>query len=164
MQVDELSNVNPAFLPGRIPGAGGSPVIAFGAPSIYFAEEFTAGERRIEVLEGSLRIVRDSDMREFVRKVYSGSYGVRRGQRVLFITERAVFKLGEGGLELVKVAPGVDLEKDVLAKMEFKPRVARNLEYVSRELFSEKLMNLRSLQPQVFKPCIAWSLGGFRWI
>jgi acyl CoA:acetate/3-ketoacid CoA transferase len=149
MQIDELGNVNPAFLPGRMPGAGGFPVISFGAPTIYFAGEFTAGDRTIEISNGALRIVSDGVIRKFVRRaykmVYSGKYGVKRGQRVFIVTERAVFRLGEDGLELIEIAPGVDLEKDVLAKMEFKPKIARNLEYMGRELFSEKLMNLRAL-------------------
>lgn len=155
MQVDELGNVNPAFLPGRIPGAGGFPVISFGAPTIYFAGEFTAGKRTIEVSNGSLRIVKDGDTRKFVKRVYkivySGSYGIKRRQRVFIVTERAVFRLGEDGLELVEIAPGVDLERDVLARMEFKPKIARNLEYMSKELFSEKLMNLRALVTEGLK-------------
>jgi acyl CoA:acetate/3-ketoacid CoA transferase len=149
MQVDESGNVNPAFLPGRMPGAGGFPVIAFGAPNLYFAGEFTAGERRIEVSEGTLKIIKDGKVSKFVKKVYkivySGSYGVKKGQKVLFVTERAVFKLGDDGIELVEVAPEVDIEKDILAKMEFKPRIPNNVAYMSRELFSEKPMNLRNL-------------------
>ncbi len=149
MQVDESCNVNPAFLPGRMPGAGGFPVIAFGAPNLYFAGEFTAGERRIEVSEGTLKIIKDGKVSKFVKKVYkivySGSYGVKKGQKVLFVTERAVFKLGDDGIELVEVAPEVDIEKDILAKMEFKPRIPNNVAYMSKELFSEKPMNLRNL-------------------
>ena len=149
MQVDESGNVNPAFLSGRMPGAGGFPVIAFGAPNLYFAGEFTAGERRIEVSEGTLKIIKDGKVSKFVKKVYkivySGSYGVKKGQKVLFVTERAVFKLGDDGIELVEVAPEVDIEKDILAKMEFKPRIPNNVAYMSRELFSEKPMNLRNL-------------------
>ncbi len=155
MQVDELGNVNPAFLPGRMPGAGGFPVISFGTPTIYFAGEFTAGERAIEVSNGSLRIVKDGDTRKFVKRVYkivySGSYGIKRGQRVFIVTERAVFRLGEDGVELIEIAPGVDLERDVLAKMEFKPKIARNLEYMSKELFSDRLMNLRALVTEGLK-------------
>lgn len=149
MQVDESGNVNPAFLPGRMPGAGGFPVIAFGAPNLYFAGEFTAGERRIEVSGNTLRIVRDGSVSKFVKKVYrvvySGGYGIVKGQRVLFVTERAVFRLCEDGLELIEVAPEIDIEKDIFAKMEFKPKISSNVEYMSKELFSENQLNLRSL-------------------
>lgn len=149
MQVDELGNVNPAFLPGRMPGAGGFPVIAFGAPNLYFAGEFTAGERNIEISGNTLRIVKDGKVKKFVKRVYkvvySGSYGIERGQKVLFITERAVFKLGRGVLELIEVAPEIDIEKDILTRMEFEPRIPSKIEYMSKELFSEKPMNLRSL-------------------
>lgn len=149
MQVDELGNVNPAFLPGRMPGAGGFPVIAFGAPNLYFAGEFTAGEREIKISGNALRIVKDGKVKKFVKKVYkvvySGSHAIERGQRVLFITERAVFRLVKGALELIEIAPEIDIEKDILAKMEFKPRIPSNIECMSKELFSEKPMNLRSL-------------------
>ncbi|MEO3992775.1 MAG: CoA-transferase [Desulfurococcaceae archaeon TW002] len=149
MQVDELGNVNPAFLPGRMPGAGGFPVIAFGTPHLYFAGEFTAGERKIEVSGNSLKITKDGSVSKFVKRVYkvvySGSYGIKKKQKVFFITERAVFELGERGLELIEVAPEIDIEKDILAKMEFKPRIPSNIKYMSKDLFSEKPLNLRSL-------------------
>jgi len=149
MQVDKSGNVNPAFLPGRMPGAGGFPVIAFGAPNLYFAGEFTAGERKIEVSENALKIIKDGDISKFVERVYkvvyNGSYGVEKGQKILFVTERAVFRLGKDGIELIEIAPEVDIEKNILAKMEFKPRIPSNVEYMSKELFSEKTLNLRNL-------------------
>lgn len=149
MQVDEAGNVNPAFLPGRMPGAGGFPVIAFGAPNLCFAGEFTAGERKIEVSGNLLKIIKDGNVSKFVKRVYkivySGSYGIKKGQKVLFITERAVFKLGEEGIELIEVAPEVDVDKNILAKMEFKPKIPRNIKYMNKELFGEKPLNLRNL-------------------
>ncbi|MCX8185377.1 MAG: CoA-transferase [Sulfolobales archaeon] len=149
MQVDSHGNVNPAFLPGRMPGAGGFPVIAFGAPNLYFAGEFTAGERVIEVLDTHLEIVKDGEVAKFVKKVhkivYSGSRGVERGQRVYYITERAVFKLTQSGFELIEIAPGVDLEKDILTKMEFEPRISRKLREMDRKLFDRKPMGLREI-------------------
>ncbi|MCS7099667.1 MAG: CoA-transferase [Sulfolobales archaeon] len=149
MQVDSHGNVNPAFLPGRMPGAGGFPVIAFGAPNLYFAGEFTAGDKIIDVSGSRLRIVRDGEKVKFVRKVhkivYSGHLGVMRGQRVLYITERAVFRLTRSGLELVEVAPGVDVEKDVLGRMEFEPRVSGEVREMDRRLFDEKPLGLREI-------------------
>ncbi len=149
MQVDESGNVNPAFLPGRIPGAGGFPVIAFGTPNLYFAGEFTAGERKINVSENTLKIIKDGNISKFVKRVYkvvySGSYGIKKGQKVLFVTERAVFRLGKEGIELIEIAPEIDIEKDILSKMEFKPRIPSSIEYMSKDLFNEKPLNLRSL-------------------
>lgn len=155
MQVDKDGNVNPAFLPGRMPGAGGFPVIAYGAPRLYFTGEFTAGNRKIEVVNDGLKIVKDGEISKFVRSVYkivySGTYGIKRGQQVYFITERAVFKLAEKGVELVEVAPGIDLEKDILAKMEFEPNISPNLKEMDRELFMEKPLGLRDLITKTLK-------------
>ncbi|MEM2021589.1 MAG: CoA-transferase [Zestosphaera sp.] len=155
MQVDRSGNVNPAFLPGRMPGAGGFPVIAFGAPRLYFAGEFIAGNRKIEVLNSGLRIVKDGEVSKFVRSVYrivySGAHGVKRGQLVHFITERGVFKLTEKGMELVEVAPGIDIEKDILAKMEFEPSISASLREMDNELFMEKSLGLRDLITRALK-------------
>ncbi len=97
----------------------------------------------------TLKIIKDGKISKFVKRVYkivySGSHGVKKGQKVLFVTERAVFKLGDKGIELIEVAPEVDIEKDILAKMEFKPRILNNVEYMNKELFNDKPMNLRSL-------------------
>ncbi|MEM0196589.1 MAG: CoA-transferase [Sulfolobales archaeon] len=148
LQVDPQGNVNSAFLPGRMPGAGGFPVIAFGAPNLLFAGEFTAGNRQVRASSNGLEIIKDGDVIKFVGKVYkvvySGPHGVSRGQNVLFITERAVFRLTEGGLELVEVAPGVDIDKHILSKMEFKPKISKNLREMSKELFNEKPIGLRN--------------------
>ncbi|MEM2307646.1 MAG: CoA-transferase [Sulfolobales archaeon] len=149
LQVDPQGNVNPAFLPGRMPGAGGFPVIAFGAPNLLFAGEFTAGSRQVKTSSGGLEIIDDGDVIKFVKRVYkvvySGSHGVLRGQNVLYITERAVFRLTEGGLELVEVAPGIDIDKHILSKMEFKPKISRNVREMNKELFYEKPIGLRNI-------------------
>lgn len=148
MQIDKYGNVNPAFLPGRTPGAGGFPVIAYGAPILLLAGEFTAGDRRIEVSSGVLRIVNDGTVVKFVDRVYraaySARYGLARGQRVWVITERAVFVFGDRGMELVEVAPDIDIEKDIIARMEFKPSISSRLELMDKRLYSEELMGLRN--------------------
>jgi propionate CoA-transferase len=147
LQVDELGNVNPSYLPGRLPGPGGFPVIADGAPRLYFAGEFTAGKRDIKVGDGKLLIVSDGTILKFIKRVYkvfwNSREGLKRGQKVLYITERAVFKLAEDGVRLVEVAPGVDLEKHVLGKMEFKPIIDK-YEEMDRELFREEPLNIIS--------------------
>ncbi|MDA4120356.1 MAG: acyl CoA:acetate/3-ketoacid CoA transferase, partial [Thaumarchaeota archaeon] len=91
LQVGENGDVNPSMLPGRIYGPGGFPVIAGGSPRIYFAGAFTAGESKIEVMEGKIRISRDGRIEKFVRKVYrnffSGNQALRFGKEVAYFTE-----------------------------------------------------------------------------
>ncbi|MDA4119084.1 MAG: acyl CoA:acetate/3-ketoacid CoA transferase [Thaumarchaeota archaeon] len=146
LQVGENGDVNPSMLPGRIYGPGGFPVIAGGSPRIYFAGAFTAGESKIEVVEGKVRIRRDGGIDKFVRKVYrnffSGNQAHRFGKEVAYFTERAAFRLGPEGLILTEIAPGVDLDKDVLGKMGFKPRLDKNLRIMDRAIFSPTPMNL----------------------
>ena len=137
--------MNPAFLPGRLPGPGGFPVIAIGSPRVYFAGGFTAGKRRIEVKSCKLA-VEEGHITKFVERVYkivfSGRYAVEEGEEVLYLTERATFRLAPDGVELAEVAPGVDLERDVLGKMEFRSAV-RRVEEMDRWIFCEGKMGLR---------------------
>jgi acyl CoA:acetate/3-ketoacid CoA transferase len=146
LQVDKEGNVNPAFLPGRLPGPGGFPVIAIGSPRVYFAGGFTAGKRRIEVKNCKLAVEEEGHITKFVERVYkivfSGRYAVEEEKEVLYVTERAVFRLTPSGVELVETAPGVDLEREVLGKMEFRP-VVRRVEEMDRRIFCEGKMGLR---------------------
>jgi len=146
LQVDKEGNVNPAFLPGRLPGPGGFPVIAIGSPRVYFAGGFTAGKRRIEVKNCKLAVEEEGHITKFVERVYkivfSGRYAVEEEKEVLYVTERAVFRLTPSGVELVETAPGVDLEREVLGKMEFRPVVWR-VEEMDRRIFCEGKMGLR---------------------
>ena len=147
LQVDRRGNVNASILPGRLTGPGGFPCISTGAPRIYFAGHFTAGKQDIRVTQDGLQIVKDGDVVKFVRRVYKVLYcpctGEEEGREHLYITERAVFRLRDGTLELVEVAPGVDVEKDILSKMEFKPKVARNLRVMDKRIFSPTRMGIR---------------------
>ena len=147
LQVDRRGNVNASILPGRLTGPGGFPCISTGAPRIYFAGHFTAGKQDIRVTQDGLQIVKDGDVVKFVRRVYKVLYcpctGEEEGREHLYITERAVFRLRNGTLELVEVAPGVDVEKDILSKMEFKPKVARNLRIMDKRIFSPTRMGIR---------------------
>ena len=154
LQVDKEGNVNPAFLPGRLPGPGGFPVIAIGSPRVYFAGGFTAGRRRIEVKNCKLAVEEEGHITKFVERVYkivfSGRYAVEEEKEVLYVTERAVFRLMPSGVELVEVAPGVDLERDVLGKMEFRP-VVRRVEEMDRRIFCEGKMGLREEALKIVK-------------
>ena len=86
-------------------------------------------------------------MKKFVREVehrtFSGSYAVKRGQPVLYVTERCVFELTPEGLELVEIAPGIDIERDILAQMEFRPVIRRDPAIMDRRIFLPEPMGLR---------------------
>ncbi len=146
LQIDSVGNVNPSALPDRMPGPGGFPVIAGGAPRIIFAGSFTAGASDIRVAEDGLRIIKDGGIIKFVSRVYkvffSGKQALKYGKEAIYITERAVFRLTRGGLELIEIAPGVDLERDILSKMEFKPIVPRRLDTMDPRIFRMRRMGI----------------------
>ncbi len=148
LQVDKKGNVNSSMLPNRIPGPGGFPVIASGAPRLYFAGEFTAGPRRVEVENGRLVIKSNGPIKKFVKEVYkifcNAENALKNGKEVLYVTERAVFRLTEKGLELKEIAPGVDIEKDIISHMEFEPIIPKKVEIMDEIIFKEGKMNLKS--------------------
>ena len=147
LQIDRMGNVNPSMLPNKIVGPGGFPVIAGGAPRIYFAGAFTAGPTKINIQNDQLQIVRDGSISKFVKNVFrvffSGRQAVKQGHEILYVTERAVFTLTKDGLRLEEVAPGVDLDRDVLAKMDFVPLVNSSLREMDKRLFRQEKMNLK---------------------
>jgi len=73
---------------------------------------------------------------------YSADIGRAKGQVALFVTERAVFRIGAEGLELIEIAPGIDVERDVIAQMRFRPRVARDLREMDARIFAPRRMDL----------------------
>jgi propionate CoA-transferase len=138
-EVDSHGHVNVSRFGNRIVGPGGFINISQNARCVVFSGTFTAGKARVEWPDGITRIVGDDGVHKLVRSVeqitYSGTYGRERGQRVLYVTERAVFRLAPGGLELVEIAPGVDLERDVLQRMGFRPAIATDLRPMDARLF-----------------------------
>ena len=147
LQVDKLGNVNPSILPDRIFGPGGFPVIAGGAPKTYFAGAFTAGSKKIDIANNNkLSIVQDG-LPKFVDEVYkiifSGPQAVKYQKEIVYVTERAVFRLTERGLVLEEISPGIDIDKDILAKMEFEPIIASPLRQMDERLFGVGKLGLR---------------------
>jgi propionate CoA-transferase len=114
---------------------------------VVFVGTFTAGRLQLAVEDGRLRIANDGTVKKFVREVehrtFSGSYAAKRGQPVLYVTERCVFELTPEGLELVEVAPGVDIERDILAQMEFRPIIRRDPAIMDKRIFLNEPMGLR---------------------
>jgi propionate CoA-transferase len=145
-QADREGNLNVSKFGPRLAGAGGFINISQNAKKLVFVGTFTAGRLRVAVENGRLRVVKDGDVTKFVDEVehrsFSGPYSVQRGQPVLYVTERCVFKLTSDGLELVEVAPGIEIERDILARMEFRP-IIRNPAIMDKRIFADGPMGLR---------------------
>jgi propionate CoA-transferase len=131
VEVDAEGSVNVTHFAGRFAGVGGFMNIAQSARRLVFCCSFRAGDLEVAVNEGKLRIVREGKHAKFVRSLdrvsFHGPSALARGQQVLYVTERAVFELTKRGLRLVEIAAGVDLETEVLARMEFVPEVGAAL-------------------------------------
>ena len=145
-EIDEKGNVNVSKFGGRAIGAGGYIDISQNAKKVFFMGTFTVGKPDIEITGDALKINTDGDVK-FVKEVqqvtFSADYARKHGQEIKYITERAVFQLCDTGLELVEIAPGVDLEKDILGKMAFKPAISPNLKLMDARLFNEAVMGIK---------------------
>lgn len=147
-QADANGNINVSKFNGRMMGCGGFVNITQNTKKVIFCGTFTAGKMQIEVENGKLNIINDGQFKKFVPQVeqitFSGDYAKESGQSVLYVTERAVFELTEQGMELIEIAPGADLQKDILDKMDFKPIVSKNLKEMDVAIFSTELMGLKN--------------------
>jgi propionate CoA-transferase len=140
-------DVNVSRFGSRLAGAGGFINISQNARRVVFMGTFTAGGLDVCVEEGRLRIRQEGRSRKFRRAVqqvtFSGPYAAERGREVLYVTERCVFRLTPDGLELTEVAPGVDVERDILAQMGFRPLI-RSPKPMHLCIFVPEPMDLRS--------------------
>ena len=145
-QVDRQGNVNVSKFGPKLAGAGGFINISQSAKRVVFVGTFTArSECRIDAQ--GLQIIKSSDARKFVTEVehrtFSGKLAAQRSQPVLYITERCVFELTPAGLKLTELAPGVDIERDVLALMDFEPIIGRTPTTMDLRLFQTTAMGMR---------------------
>lgn len=146
-QADREGNLNVSKFGPRLAGAGGFINISQMAKSVVFVGTFTAGHLVVEARDGALAIHNEGQARKFVQEVehrtYSGKEAWKRRQNALYVTERAVFRLAEDGLELIEIAPGVDLARDVLAQMDFRPVIRNAPTPMDAAIFRDQPMGLR---------------------
>jgi propionate CoA-transferase len=138
-EVDRHGNVNVSRFGSRTTGAGGFVNISQNAKRVAFLGTFTSGGLEIAITDGRIDIRHEGRNPKFVDRVqhltFNGRAAFARGQEVSYITERALFRLTADGLLLTEIAPGVDLENDVLARMDFRPQIAEPLDQMAGELF-----------------------------
>ncbi len=148
-QADRQGNLNVSKFGTRLAGAGGFINISQSAKAVVFVGTFTAGGLEVAVKDGALKILKEGGTRKFIQEVehrtFSGEVAFKQGQRVIYITERCVFRLIETGLELIEIAPGIDLDQDILAQMDFVPAIAPDLHQMRECLFREEPMGLLNL-------------------
>ena len=145
-QVDQHGNVNSSRFGNILTGCGGFIDISQNAKKVVFCGSFAVKSEQ-DIQADRLIIRSPGKFKKFIAKVeqitFSGEYARQRGQKVLYITERAAFRLVNDGLELTEVAPGVDLQKDVLDMMDFTPTISQELNIYDPAIFAEGSLKLK---------------------
>ena len=147
-EIDRAGNVNVSRFGPKLAGAGGFINISQNAKRLVFAGTFTAGGLEIAIEDGRVRVAKEGRKHKFVDTVeqitFSGAVAVAKGQSVHYVTERCVFKLQPEGLELIEVAPGIDIERDILGQMDFTPLMNHPRKMDAR-LYARRAMGLASM-------------------
>ncbi len=145
-QADQDGNINVSKFGPRIAGCGGFVNITQNAKRVFFCGTFTAGGLAVEFKNGSLKIVKEGREKKFIDHVeqitFSGAYANKTGQPVLYITERAVFELRADGVYLTEVAPGIDIQTQIIDLMGFVPRMDGQPKLMDARIFKDELMGL----------------------
>ncbi len=146
-QADSQGNLNVSKFGPRLSGAGGFINISQNAKKVIFMGTFTAGGLQISLENGALKILQEGKARKFVDKVeqitFSGEVAKREGKTVKYITERCVFELSPAGLVLTEIAPGIDIERDILPYMGFRPLIAAAIASMDERIFKDSTMDIK---------------------
>lgn len=146
-ELDAFGNVNVTKFGPRTPGPGGFVNITQNAKRVVFCGTLTASGLQVKVENGKLAIVNEGKAKKMLNKVghisFSGEYAREKGSKVLYVTERAVFEMRPEGMTLTEIAPGMDLERDILAQMQFRPLIAPDLKIMDERIFLDKPMGIR---------------------
>jgi propionate CoA-transferase len=145
-QVDRHGNINVSKFGNRFAGAGGFINISQNAGRVIFLGTFTTGGLKVSIEAGKLRIIQEGAIRKFIQEVehrtFSGERAIEIGQPVLFVTERAVFELSSEGLVLTEIAPGINIQDDILAWMDFQPILRVRPKEMEARIFHPALMGI----------------------
>ncbi len=146
-ECDQHGNVNTSYFAGRLNGSGGFINISQNSRAVVFAGTFTIGGLKVAVEDATLKIVNEGRNKKFVKHVvqetFNGPFAAERSQPVIYVTERCVFQLNEAGMELIEVAPGIDIERDILQHMDFEPLINTPIPMKTR-IFVDEPMELLS--------------------
>ncbi len=147
-QADQAGNLNVSKFGPRLVGAGGFINISQNAQKVVFMGTFTAGGLDVKIANRRLEVLQEGKVRKFIRQVehvtFSGKFAVQKRQPVLFVTERCVFALTEAGMELIEIAPGIDLQTQILAYMDFEPVMRQTPARMDERIFMPAPMGLKS--------------------
>lgn len=145
-EADSYGNINVSKFGSRLAGCGGFINITQNAKRVFFCGTFTAGGLKTKVEDGNLIIEQEGKEKKFIKEVehvtFSGEYAVKTKQPVMYITERAVFELRDDGVYLTEVAPGIDLQTQVLDLMDFVPKMEGKLRLMNEAIFKDEVMGL----------------------
>lgn len=145
-QMDKMGNINVSKFGPKVAGCGGFINITQNAKKVVYCGTFSAGGLKVAVNDGRLSIIQEGRVRKLINQVeqvtFAGSYAMKHRQPVLYVTERAVFELTEDGVELKEIAPGIDIQKDVLDQMDFVP-VIKDVKVMDKRIFCDELMGLK---------------------
>ncbi|MBC7341495.1 MAG: acyl CoA:acetate/3-ketoacid CoA transferase [Clostridia bacterium] len=146
-EADQEGNVNVSKFGSTLAGCGGFIDISQNAKKVVFCSTFTSGGLKVDFSSGRVNILQEGKYKKFISKVeqitFSGSYAKKMNQEVLFVTERAVFRLLPEGLTLTEVAPGIDPKTHILPYMDFEPRIAKDLKVMDPRIFRDEPMGIR---------------------
>ena len=146
-QADQYGNLNVSKFGPRLAGAGGFINISQNAKKIIFVGTFTAGDLQVAIEDEKLKIIKEGPHKKLIKQVehvtFSGKTAVMTNQPVLYVTERCVFRLTPEGMELTEIAPGVDLQKDILDMMNFKPIIKNHPVLMDKRIFKPEPMGLK---------------------